>query len=173
MATIYFDYRSASNGRHRVTLQLEAVQEARPNQECAAMVLAIAGNEIIALDFPNDVEKISGILTELRINFFKTRGFISIKINSASQAETLHTIFERCGYTSQQFAIGSERQIASYLATEDRIEKFWDAAPGLTCIGQIECYKDRIQFTTNLSTQEITQRLNGLHPAIIQSNYPA
>lgn len=173
MAIIYLDYRPAANGRHSATLQLETVQEARPNQECAAMILAIAGNETIALDFPNDVEKISGILAELRTKPLKTRGFISIKINTTSQTEVLQKIFERCGYTSQQFAIGSERQIASYLAEEDRIEKFLDAAPELTCIGQVECYKDRIQFTTNLSAQEIVQRLGSLHLAIIQSNSPA
>jgi hypothetical protein len=162
MMEISFKCARSSENRFSDSIQIEHPAVEEPNRECAEVLCAVASQEFLAIDFPNEVRATADILTKLKVEYLKGASCISVKINPSCEQETLRNICRLCGYTSQQFAIGPESQINAYLEEEDRISKFIGLATDLSCIGQLECYKDRIEFTTRLPPEEILQRLKKL-----------
>lgn len=164
MVEIYFTYKRVPETRlYEAVVQMENTVEDEPGRECAEVLCAIAGQEFVVIDFLNEVGPITDILSRLRVECFGGKSLISIRINPESDEPILKNILRLCGYTSQQFATGSENQINTYLQKNDRIIlELTDLAPNLICVGQLECYKDMMIFITQLSPEVIMQRLRRL-----------
>jgi hypothetical protein len=149
-------------GFYVFVIQLENVAQNEPHQECAAILCAIADQELLAVDFPNDAQEMTSILTRMGIDFVTKEPVLSIKIRPESDLQILRAVLRDCGYTSQQFAVGSKNQIDNYFRDKDRISEFTTLAPKLICIGQLECYKDMMIFVAQLTPEIILERLQRL-----------
>ena len=160
MVEIHFSSKRVPGRGFSDVIQMENVPaKGEINRECAEVLRAIACQDFLAIDFPDQASKIADILKKLGVHYLQDTTILSVRISPESDQEILRNILRLCGYTSQQFAVGTERQIDEYLRDTQRISKYTDLSNNLICIGEIECYKDRIAFTTQLSPQIIEERL--------------
>jgi hypothetical protein len=163
MLEIHFSAEQVPGKGFSDLIQMENVPaKGEPNRECADVLRALVSHDYLAIDFPNQPIKIAGILKKLGVHYMQDAAILSVRISPKSDKELLRNIFRFCGYTSQQFAVGSEGQIDEYLREAQRISKFSDLYNNLICIGEIECYKDRIAFTTKFAPAIIQERLKTL-----------
>lgn len=163
MTEIIFRHKNTPNHRpSSATIQLEGASEIEPHKECADVIGALAGTDTVAIDFPNEKAAMESILKRLNIPFQKNSDILSIRISPTNDQHSLRSLLRECGYTSQQLAIGSTQQIDRYLSNVNRIVDFEALAADLTCIVQVECYKDFMTISSHLSSTELLQRLKKL-----------